>query len=392
MSRYIPRSNILMRLVGAGLVLAFAFEAQAAKRFYVDATNGNDANSAAEAQSRATPWATIQHAVDSAASGDKIFVLPGDYIGEEGPAEAVLIEKSLKLIAKPRRGEPVTLRPSSTNTEGIVFRGTAQNPVKKVLIQGFTIEGFSRNGIWPHYAEKFKIVGNVVGDSDHVGIYPYLSSKGMVRKNVSYGGLDSALWVAGSERIRVVNNTVHSAPTGLQVTVSNDTYATRNYIYNNVIGLGVYHENASATPEGERPPKPNNGTYVSGTFSGNRIIGNNLANPVTSGLVGNLPSGIGVLIAGGDGVTLEKNMVRWNNFAGLAMIGWTLGTGDTNTTDSEPDYNRIRFNYLGQNGANPPDHPFAGLAADVINLGSGVGNCGEDNVYQTSFGQTLPPC
>jgi hypothetical protein len=28
----------------------------------------------------------------------------------------------------------------------------------------------------------------------------------------------------------------------------------------------------------------------------------------------------------------------------------------------------------------------------VINLGSGVGNCGEDNVYQTSFGQTLPPC
>ena len=61
MSRYIPRSNILMRLVVVGLVLAFAFEAQAAKRYYVSATNGDDANSAAQAQSRSTPWATIQH-------------------------------------------------------------------------------------------------------------------------------------------------------------------------------------------------------------------------------------------------------------------------------------------------------------------------------------------
>jgi parallel beta-helix repeat protein len=379
-------------LAVAGSLILLGTEVHAASTYFVSASNGDDSRSAQEAKSRSTPWATIQHAVDAAAAGDKVLVLPGDYIGEEGPAEAVLIQKSLKLIAKGRRGKPVTLRPSSTNTEGIVFRGTAQNPVTRVIIQGFTIEGFSRNGIWPHYAKNFKIVRNTVGDSDHVGIYPYLSSRGIVRNNVSYGGLDSALWVAGSEKIRVLANEIHSAPTGLQVTVSNDTYATRNYIYNNVIGLGVYHENASATPEGERPPKPNNGTYVSGTFSGNRIIGNNLANPVTSGLVGNLPSGIGVLIAGGDGVTLEKNMVRWNNFAGLAMIGWTLGTGDTNTTDSEPDYNRIRFNYLGQNGANPPDHPFAGLAADVINLGSGVGNCGEDNVYQTSFGPTLPPC
>jgi hypothetical protein len=126
-------------LAVAGSLILLGTEVHAASTYFVSASNGDDSRSAQEAKSRSTPWATIQHAVDAAAAGDKVLVLPGDYIGEEGPAEAVLIQKSLKLIAKGRRGKPVTLRPSSTNTEGIVFRGTAQNPVTRVIIQGFTI-------------------------------------------------------------------------------------------------------------------------------------------------------------------------------------------------------------------------------------------------------------
>ena len=122
-------------------------------------------------------------------------------------------------------------------------------PVKNVTIKGFTIEGFSENGIWPYYAEKFKIIENTVGDSEHVGIYPYLSYNGLVKENVSYGGMDSALWVAGSERIRVVKNVVYEAPTGLQVSVSRHLKFSRNQAYNNVVGLGIYHSNATASDD-----------------------------------------------------------------------------------------------------------------------------------------------
>ena len=38
------------------------------------------------------------------------------------------------------------------------------------------------------------------------GLYPTLSANGLVQNNVSYGSLDTSLWVAGSENVRVIGN------------------------------------------------------------------------------------------------------------------------------------------------------------------------------------------
>jgi len=51
--------------------------------FYVNSLTGNDANSPAQAKNIATPWLTVQHAIDNAAvvSGDNIVVAEGTYAG-----------------------------------------------------------------------------------------------------------------------------------------------------------------------------------------------------------------------------------------------------------------------------------------------------------------------
>ena len=51
--------------------------------FYVNSLTGSDANSPAQAKNIATPWLTVQHAIDNAAvvSGDNIVVAEGTYAG-----------------------------------------------------------------------------------------------------------------------------------------------------------------------------------------------------------------------------------------------------------------------------------------------------------------------
>jgi|GEM_PF-4972175 len=62
------------RIIFAVAVLAGSAALCAAADYYV-ATNGNDIG----AGSLALPWATIQHAVDHAAPGDRILVRGGEY-------------------------------------------------------------------------------------------------------------------------------------------------------------------------------------------------------------------------------------------------------------------------------------------------------------------------
>ena len=51
--------------------------------YYVNGTTGSDANSPAQAKNIATPWLTVQHAIDNASvvSGDNIVVAEGTYAG-----------------------------------------------------------------------------------------------------------------------------------------------------------------------------------------------------------------------------------------------------------------------------------------------------------------------
>ena len=342
------------------------------------------------------PGESIQAAVDAAKPKDTVVVMPGDYMEMHGGEDAVLITKSLKLIAKSKPNEPVRILPGPGNENGIVVE--PENPgvdpdVEKVTIRGFTVEGFPRNGIWLQYVDGYKIDRNVSANNLHNGIWPTLSANGLVKKNLSYGSLDSALWVEASDNVRVIKNELHSSPTGLEVTISSNIKMVKNDVHDNVVGVGLYHPSGAGLP-----PIPPYTQYGDWLLSKNRIYSNNAVNNAPEGsLPALLPSGIGVLVLGVDRVTVQKNVVEDNLSVGVAMVEWCVALGGCSSppevADTTADDNRFIKNTILNNGTDPsPSFPFPG--ADTLIFGAllgGTGNCAKGNTIGVIGNDFLPP-
>ncbi len=339
-------------------------------------------------QTKPGEFESIQAAVDAASSGDVVIVYPGDYT-EPGPGPAALrITKSLKLIAKSKlkKDPPVKVRilPGVGQTVGILVEpevGTSPI-IDKIMVKGFTVQNFTGNGIELRYTSRFKLIGNESIDNLHNGIFPTLSANGLVKKNVSYGAEDSALWVEASDNVKVIKNDLSLSPTGLEITVSTNVLAKRNTIHDNTVGVGLYHANGASLP-----PGPDDGDY---RIEKNEIYDNNYANPAPGGLSAALPPGIGILALGVNRVRIKKNSIRNNDLSGLAILDWCIATGlalpgsgldcPTSPPIVDATVNGVEAlqNAFSGNGGAPPAG-FEAFGGDVIFLPGGIDNCFADN-------------
>ncbi|MFN8642923.1 MAG: right-handed parallel beta-helix repeat-containing protein [Candidatus Binatia bacterium] len=356
----------------------------------------------AAATHKLSPGDPMQAIVDAAAAGDTVIFAPGDYTGlAAGTGSAALrITKPLKLIAKSKIKKNVRVRilPGAGNSHGIVVEPA--NPgdpdVDGVMIKGFTVEGFSNNGIWLKHVKNFKIQGNESIDNLENGIWPTLSANGSVKKNVSYGSLDSALWVEASENVRVLKNDLHHSPTGLEVTISKDVLMMKNDIHDNTVGVGLYHPAAAGLAYASAPQPVGNWKLSKNTIRDN----NNPNGAPPGGLVSAIPPGGGVLVLGVDDVTLEKNEITGNDFFGIAMIDFCFAVSGTSfdcmtnppeIADTDPENNRFVRNTVTGNAGGTPPPAFTGLNKDILAISTATTNCFSDNTYGTSIFFPNPP-
>ena len=109
-----------------------------------------------------TPGQSIQAAVDAASAGDTIKVLPGDYTETHDGTAAVRITKPLTLLAKSKKNAKVRILPGPGQHHGIMVEPAQPGDpdVVGVMIKGFTVEGFSNNGIWLRHVQDFRIENN----------------------------------------------------------------------------------------------------------------------------------------------------------------------------------------------------------------------------------------
>jgi len=346
---------------------------------------------------RVFPGQSIQASINGAKPGDTILVEPGVYRETGNGRYGLRISTAnLRLIGKvvPGRGDAgkVRLVRNENQETGIyaapagceydAYATSCPSKLHGFYVRGFTVEDFPRNGIQTRWVDGFEFIGNESARNRNNGIYPTLSANGMVRDNVSYGSLDTAMWVAASENVRVINNVLYDSVIGFEITVSNNVWVTQNRIYNNTLGVGLFHPNGAGNP-----PRPVMANWV---VEHNHVRDNNRPNDAPAGsFQANLPPGIGILLAGVSDHVIAKNRVADNDFVGIAVLGWcTANAGTPNDcslnqpiADPAANNNRIALNTVTGNGLSAPPIPIAFLASDItyFEFEGSSGNCFEKN-------------
>lgn len=353
---------------------------------------------------RVSPGQSIQAAVDAAAPGDTILVEPGTYYGTDPTYGLRIATNNLRLIGKVRDGQgeagkvKVVFVNGSEQKTGVyaapagcdynvransaLGQECAGRTLQGFYIRGFTVEGFPVNGIQTRWVDGFEFVRNESVNNLNNGIYPTLSANGLLQNNVSYGSLDTAMWVAGSENVRVIGNVLYGSVIGFEITVSNNVHVSQNRIYDNTLGIGLFHPNGSGNP-----PIPVMANWI---IEHNEVRDNNRANAAVPGTFQSfLPPGIGILLAGVSDHVVAKNTVSGNDFVGIGVLGWcTANAGTPNDCSVRPpiwdpraNFNLISQNKLFGNGTSPPPIPISFLAADAtyFQFEGSMGNCFEKN-------------
>jgi parallel beta-helix repeat protein len=271
-----------------------------------------------------------------------------------------------------------------------------------ILVEGITIQGFENNGLFTEHVDGFTFRDVESRDNRNYGIFPVLSSNGLIEDSYSTGSdLDSGLWVETSENVDVLRNLVENSVNGIEVSNSDDILLVDNEARNNTVGAAIL-----LLPD----IYENRGSAKRIDMQNNWLHDNNKPNTARPGsILAEIPSGIGIIYLGVDDSVASGNLVENNDFAGIAISDYCiplLGTEFACTVDptitpefladEKAENNRVVDNELNNNATNiDPDSPFAIYAADLVLItGNDHGNCFANNDFTTSFSfiGRFPPC
>lgn len=357
------------------------------------------------------PGDSIRAALARASPGDRIEVLPGTYReGAPGDLNALTVTlDGIALVGRSSPGHPVVLENaggqsfgiwvSPTDSAGAAAEADDEHPPCGLVgtalhgfsISGFTVRGFAAHGVHLACVDGFSIVGNEAQGSGVYGLFPVVSRNGLIARNVVTGTVtDAGIYVGQSDRVLVASNVATDNELGIEIENSRDCAAIGNRVFGNTLGLFV-----DILPFLERT------TQEATLVAGNSVRDNNRANTASpEDILGVLPPGLGILVAGGRGTTVAGNEVTGNGFAGIAVVSLCLGLAlqgqpcDGLDVDPDPVGDRVLGNQVLGNAAAaaslPP--PFDALAADLVWDGSGAENCWSGNRFTTSVPPQLPAC
>jgi len=320
---------------------------------------------AAGEEVRVLPGESIQSAVDAASPSDSITVEPGTY--QEDPSSTYGLHVTTDNLTLIGEGGGVRLVAAGNQQTGLYaappgceFTDSACEAPELLnfKVQGFSVEKFPRNGIQTRWVNGFEIVNCSSIDNLNNGLYPTLSRNGVVDSSFSSGSLDSALWVAGSQNVTVVKNELTQAPTGLEITVSNQVFCRENDVHDNTVGVGLYHANMAGNPP--------QGDMKDWIIENNSIYDNNLVNSSPNGTFqAALIPGFGVFLVGVSDHTVSNNEIRNNTATGIFVAGYCTAVSLSPlpncsqvppiTGEASANNNVVSDNVLIGNAGNPPD-------------------------------------
>lgn len=156
------------------------------------------------------------------------------------------------------------------------------------------------------------------------GIYPVQSQNVLIEGSVAIGASDAGIYVGQSSQIIVRNSRAEYNVAGIEI--ENSTFADvyDNIATNNTGGILVF----------DLPNLPVQGGQATRVFN-NQIFENNTENFAPEGnIVGNVPTGTGLLILANDNIEVFGNRFADNNNVNVMIYSYTLG----GRTIRDPDY------------------------------------------------------
>ncbi len=374
------------------------------------------------------PGQSIQAAIDQAASGGWVYVLPGIYRETASTTNGLSISRSVHLVGLSTARKKVVLKNSGTQRNGIVavpaahtnclschaalappfalLPGVPDAPsvepaVRNVAISGITIEDFTNNGLFTRNVDGFAIVDvHAVGNKNY-GIFPTRSTNGVILRSSATGADDSGIWIETSTNITAAQNVVTGNVVGLEVSNSDNVLLTRNEASGNSVGMALMFlpDAFDEFPDLRRI-----------AIRGNHLHDNNKVNTARAGSpLATVPAGMGIFLLGADDSLIAGNVIENHGFVGIGVADYCLvmagGPFDCATDprlteefllDSPASGNRVVGNRLRGNGTAPgPANPFAFAASDLgLMTVDDHGNCFQANVFATLFSTLgiLPAC
>jgi parallel beta-helix repeat protein len=317
---------------------------------YFVATTGSDSN----AGSNAAPWATLQHAVDTAKPGDVIEVESGTFvgcrIGNSGTAAA-----PITLEAAP--GAQVTINaPGPNNAHGSDIEvENFSATVSYWIISGFTVTNAPTDaGIDIRVANNITVENCVCDNNAQWGIFTAFTNNEIIQNNTCDNNLQHGIYLSNSgDNATVTGNTVaNNTGSGIQLNgdisqggdgiMSNNTI-TDNIIYGNGAGGGA-------------------GINLDGVQ--NSTIENNL-------LYNNLAAGIALFKIDGGGPS-SNNLIE-NNTVVMSSVTSRYALSIKNGSTGNTVYNNILL------------APAAGQGAITISGSSLAGFTSDYNIVTSKF-------
>jgi hypothetical protein len=250
---------------GAGQIQILGALLLPQRTYYVGAAGGNDARTPDQAQSAATPWLTIQRALDQAQPGDTVLVLPGTYAGAEskrdGTADLPIVLRSSVpggAAVQGGAGSGLLIGHHHHTVDGFEVTGfangiqvgpheVADGVVRGVVVQNCTVHGNAAAGIKFARAQRGKALHNRVSDNGAEGIV-YRGNNARIVNNLvrGNGGAPTSgkygIALTAGDGHEVTNNTVHGNTVGgLRLGTSNESPVTstvrNNIVTGNPIGV-----------------------------------------------------------------------------------------------------------------------------------------------------------